>query len=222
MSTFLYLTDMSQSQASKYVTFNNAVHRLSVAAQILVIDRDLTTAPAGTTNGRVYIVKTSTASGSWSSKGNKIAFYDNGWKFISPQVGWNAYIIDEDVEVVYGGSSAWKLKHPEKIVQSLICSSSITVNWSLGGIGRMTFPSTIPSAEITFSGGTNCPKGLLQIKQSSSGGNAIALQSSQVRGTSNLPSTTPLSTAANKVDYLGFVYHGGDSKYDFVAMNKGF
>ena len=131
MTTFLQITDMVQNQASKYLTHNQANHRLAVMAQICVIDRDLTAPPGGESNGDVYIPK-ATATGAWAGKENQIAIYDNGWIFLVPVEGWRAYVQDENIDIIYDGS-AWKLKHPEKVVQTLICADNVTIDWSLGG-----------------------------------------------------------------------------------------
>jgi len=217
MTDFLQITDMVESQASKYLTHNQANHRLAVMAQICVIDRDLTAPPGSPSNGQVYIPK-ATATGAWAGKENYVAIYDNGWIFLLPAEGWRAFVQDEDVEINYNGS-AWKLKHPEKVVQTITCADNVTIDWSLGGIGKMTFDRA--TVAFTFSGAVDGQKCQLLLKQDATGGRTVTF-GSEVRGSDDLPSPPTLSTGANKLDRLGYVYNGTDSKYDFVAINKGY
>jgi len=217
MTAFLQITDMVESQKSKYLTHNQANHRLAVMAQILVEDRDLTAPPGSPGNGQVYIPK-ATATGAWAGKENQIAIYDSGWVFLMPDEGWSAYVQDEDVEIFWNGS-AWKLKHPEKVVQTITCADNVTVDWSLGGIAKMTFDRA--TVAFTFTGAYAEQKCVLKLKQDATGGRTATF-GSEVRGSDDLPSPPTLSANPNKTDYLGYIYSGADSKYDFVSINKGF
>jgi hypothetical protein len=61
---------------------------------------------------------------------------------------------------------------------------------------------------------------LIRLRQDGVGGRTIAFGGVFRFGT-DLPSVT-LTTAINKTDYLGCVYHGADAKWDVIAFIKGF
>lgn len=70
-----------------------------------VVDRDLTAPPGSPTTGAVYIVATS-PTGAWSGQAGKLALYDGSqWLFRSPVEGHQARVLDENVNLVYDGSS---------------------------------------------------------------------------------------------------------------------
>lgn len=75
--------------------------RLGAIVGLSVKDRDLTAPPASPTNGDRYIVP-SGATGAWSGKTGQIAVRIAGaWEYHVPQVGWLAYIEDEQVLSVF-------------------------------------------------------------------------------------------------------------------------
>lgn len=93
------------SQAQKHVTHNEALQLLDTVVHLSVIDRDLVTPPVNPAEGGRYIVAPG-ASGAWAGQVGKIAsFVDGGWSFATPQEGWIVWIADEDVLVVWNGSS---------------------------------------------------------------------------------------------------------------------
>jgi len=75
--------------------------RLGAIVGLSVKDRDLTAPPASPTEGDRYIVPAG-ATGAWAGKTNKIAVWIGGaWEYHVPQVGWLAYIEDEDKLTVF-------------------------------------------------------------------------------------------------------------------------
>lgn len=102
----LLFPEISESQAAKYLTHNQALHIIDALLNCGVIDRDLTAPPGSPVNGDVYIPK-ATATGAWAGKENKLAQWDvTAWVFHTPEEGWHAWIRDEDILAVWSGS-AW-------------------------------------------------------------------------------------------------------------------
>src|SRR5581483_3036341 len=63
---------------------------------------------------------------------------------------------------------------------------------------------------------------LIRLRQDATGGRTLAFGGVWRFGTQLLATDVVLSTAANKTDYLGAVYHSGDDKWDVIAFLKGF
>lgn len=95
------------SQAQKHVSHNEALDALDVVVQLCVLDRDLSSPPAGPGDGDRYIVA-APAGGDWAGQEHKIAvFRDGGWLFVTPRQGWLAFVADEDALLCFAGG-AWK------------------------------------------------------------------------------------------------------------------
>jgi len=97
-------------------------------------------------------------------------------------------------------------------------SSSVTIDWSLANCHRLTLTGT-PTA-LTFTNGVDGEKLILELKQDSVGSRLVTLPSN-VRYSTTIPSIL-LSTAANRIDKLGFMFNSVDGKYDLVAVSYGF
>lgn len=98
------VTLLEQSQAQKEITINEALMRIDTLLAGGAIDKDLATPPGSPTAGDVYIVAAS-GTGAWSGKSGKVAYYDQGWKFIDPKEGMLLWLKDEDQLYYYSGSS---------------------------------------------------------------------------------------------------------------------
>ncbi len=109
------------------------------------------------------------------------------------------------------------LNDPDKLVQTLTCADSVTVDWSKGSMAEITLDRA--STTFAFSGAYNGQRCLLVVKQYSGPG-AITL-GSEVRGGTGTTLPVSLSLTDGKKDYIGFIYNGTDSKYDYVSMDKG-
>ena len=97
-------------------------------------------------------------------------------------------------------------------------ASSVTINWDLANCHRLTLGGT-PTA-LTFTGGVDGEKLILELKQDATGSRTITLPPN-VRYSSTIPSIV-LSTSPNRIDKLGFMYNLSDGKYDLVAVSYGF
>lgn len=104
-TTNLQLPYILAAQAQKHVTHNEAIRALDTLIQISAEDKDLNTPPISPSEGNCYLVA-SPATGEWSGKENNIAaFQDGAWMFYEPFEGWVSWLRDEDIQVVYDGTS---------------------------------------------------------------------------------------------------------------------
>ncbi|MFM6154946.1 MAG: DUF2793 domain-containing protein [Sphaerospermopsis kisseleviana] len=102
------LPQLSEGQASKATTINEALAKLEALTIGGVISRTTTTPPASPAEGDIYIVPAS-ATGAWSGQNTKIAHYFNGaWQFYSPANGWYLFSIP-DAKFVWFNGTAWGL-----------------------------------------------------------------------------------------------------------------
>jgi hypothetical protein len=105
----LGLDELEDSQSQPHVPVNAATRALEQYAQLLTLDKDLSSPPAAV-DGDAYIVA-SGASGAWAGWTNSIAYYSGGWLRIEPRVGMTAYVADEDAYYKYldGSPGSWDL-----------------------------------------------------------------------------------------------------------------
>jgi len=103
----LSLPLMIRNQSGKEVTHNEALVIIDVLLNNGIIDKDLSTPPTSPNEGDTYIVNT-TATGDWLNQEGKIAFYNNGWRFIAPKEGFTVWINDENLLYSHTGSS-WQV-----------------------------------------------------------------------------------------------------------------
>jgi hypothetical protein len=95
------------SQASQDVTHNTGLNIEDILMHLAVssVATPVVTPPGSPIDGDTHIVGTF-ATGAWSGKDGKIAFYMQGWSFITPVEGVIAYGKDTDIIYTYNGS-AW-------------------------------------------------------------------------------------------------------------------
>jgi hypothetical protein len=104
-STHLAMPYLEAAQAQKHVTHNEALRVLDAIVMLTVLDRDLATPPGSPDDGDRYLVASS-PTGAWVSQAGKIAARQDGaWRFCSPQEGWRIWIADEDILLVFNGTS---------------------------------------------------------------------------------------------------------------------
>ena len=95
------------SQAQKHVTHKEALRLLDAVVHLSVRSRTRTDAPEIPAGGDRYLVA-APASGNWTGKEGTIAcFIDGGWLFVTPAIGWQAYVEDEAQLLVFDGA-LWK------------------------------------------------------------------------------------------------------------------
>ncbi|WP_170559474.1 DUF2793 domain-containing protein [Ruegeria atlantica] len=102
----LNLPFLQPSQAQKHVTHNEALRRLDLVVQLSVMSTDATTPPSVPAQGQLYALG-SAPIGDWSGHAAELAAWlDNGWHFITPEMGWRAWDQENERLKVWNGS-AW-------------------------------------------------------------------------------------------------------------------
>lgn len=105
----LALEPLVSAQAQKHVTVNEALARVDAAAQLAVLDRDLTDPPASPADGDRYLLPAA-PTGAWSGRGGDIAVWEDatlGWLFLTPRIGWRVWAIDEGAFLILT-ASGWQ------------------------------------------------------------------------------------------------------------------
>lgn len=104
-STLLALPYIQPAQAQKHVTHNEAIELLDLIVQLTVQDFTASTPPSSPAEGDTYALDT-TPSGAWAGQAGMLAsFRGNGWLFVSPRIGWQAYGVTTADMRVYDGSN---------------------------------------------------------------------------------------------------------------------
>jgi len=119
----LDITPLVEGQSSGEVTANDAFNRLDAAVLLTVKDRDLTAPPGGESDGDRYLVGGS-ATGAWSGHDGEIAAYYSGWVFFTVLEGWRMWVDDENVLLVYDGSSWVEVQQSLRTVETGITAST--------------------------------------------------------------------------------------------------
>jgi len=102
----LGMDEVAASQSQPEVPINASLRLLDVLVQCNVLSQ-VAALPGSPSEGDAYILTATTGGGSAAD----IAYYSGGWNFISPQLGWMAYVIDEAAryEFVGGSPAGWEL-----------------------------------------------------------------------------------------------------------------
>jgi len=117
-STNLNLPYVQAAQAQKHVTINASLEIVDVVLQLSVGDKDLTSPPGSVAEGARFIVA-SGASGVWQGHADDVAVWRAGaWAFLTPNLGWLAYVEDEGVFYVFA-DSGWRRAHPDGAVETV-------------------------------------------------------------------------------------------------------
>lgn len=104
-TTRLGLPLVQAAQAQKHVTVNEALARLDGLVQLRLISQTVT-APPVAPDGTAYAVPEG-ATEAWAGKAGEIALaVGGGWDFITPEIGWMAWLASEARPVHWDGS-AW-------------------------------------------------------------------------------------------------------------------
>lgn len=100
-SANLSLPYLEAAQAQKHVTHNDALTLLDACVQLSVSDRNVVEAPLSPVAGVRYIIGASGV-GDFAGRPNQIAYWDEaGWRFLSPQVGWLAWVVSQGALFVF-------------------------------------------------------------------------------------------------------------------------
>jgi hypothetical protein len=106
-----------------------------------------------------------------------------------------------------------------KAVQTPASADVINLDWSKGSHARINLDR--PTTTINMTGAYNGQKCTLELVQDVVGGRAVAFGANVEPG-SDFTLPAALSIGANKVDFLGFFYSAGNSKYNYVSLSRGY
>lgn len=93
------------NQSGKEFTHNEALVIIDNMLQNHIISKTLNIPPAELNTGDMYIVAIDGVD-DWQNKDNKLAIYDNGWRFVEPINGMLFYVLEENCFYVY--ENEWK------------------------------------------------------------------------------------------------------------------
>ena len=88
------------AQAQKETTHNEALRIMDILNNMLIKDRTLATPPGSPANGDTYLVAAS-ATGVWAGQDGKIAFFYDGWSFITAYEGMQGYVDNEERQIIF-------------------------------------------------------------------------------------------------------------------------
>lgn len=103
----LGLPRLIANQAQPEVPVNEAMDILDVMVQLTVVSATATEpmgSPSQPPEGVAYVVP-NVGTGVFDGHGQQIAYYNAGWKFITPKAGWEAYVQDSAKSIRYTGGS---------------------------------------------------------------------------------------------------------------------
>ena len=108
---------LEAGQAQKHISVNEAFARLDALAQLRLQSLDVISPPTGINDGTCYVVATG-AGGEWAGKDGQLAIFSNGgWEYLTPEIGWRAWIVDIGEERRFSGSS-WDAENSGGFVPS--------------------------------------------------------------------------------------------------------
>lgn len=99
----LGLNLLEQAQAQKETTVNTALMRIDALLNTAAKTRGETSPPTSPSEGEVHIVGTG-ATGAWDAHDLEIAYFEQIWRFITPNEGVMLWVADEDKHYVFDGS----------------------------------------------------------------------------------------------------------------------
>lgn len=101
----LELPYLENSQANAELYHNEALNIVDILLSRGLVSRS-TTSPPAHSDGIAYLVPTG-ATGDWSGQAGKVAAsWGSAWVFYDPKDGWSAWVVDENVTIIYRGG--WK------------------------------------------------------------------------------------------------------------------
>lgn len=182
------------------ILVNEAFIRLE--AGIVAVESFGDTTPPSGVNGNAYVLGAA-PTGDWSGQGGNIAFYLDGWDFISmgaANEGLRVWVDDEDRIMVWNGS-AWESEYGGVNV----LSDGATIDWdlSLGKLATVTL-----GGNRTLNNPTNLRQGevyTLRVTQDGTGSRALTFSANYVFAGGTPPT---LSTGGGDVDVFTFVCTG--------------
>lgn len=175
----LNLAEIAESQSSKYVTHNEALRLLDVAANAAVIRQQVEVPSSTFSDGNAYIVASAPSAGSaWAGQTANIAYYFNSaWEFVSSIYdGFQCYDNNLGTTVVFD-NGIWRPDNNEALVSVNVSAGQTSINLDMhtGNIFHVVLQA---DASVQF---TNPPatgkngKIILYLEQDGTGSRAFNL-----------------------------------------------
>ena len=126
-------TILNEGDSGAEVAVNELLARI-LASLTRVIDSNTSTVPGSPSNFDSYIIPAgSSPTGDWSGQAGNIAFYLNGWQFITPVEGMRVRVTAKNLLITYDGSE-WTALTGEQT----LTDSGGNIDWDLSlGNGRV-------------------------------------------------------------------------------------
>jgi len=95
---------LQAAQAQKHVTVNEALVLLDGVGQMVLISATVTVPPGLASDGDCYGVGAGSVN-EWAGNIGDVAIYSNGgWVFVTPQMGWRAWVADVGAVALFDGT----------------------------------------------------------------------------------------------------------------------
>lgn len=106
----LSMEELEAAQSQPEIPVNEDLRLIDVLLHLRILDKDLGTPPGSPAAGDAYIVAGG-PTGAWVGHQNDIAFYADGWRFCTPQLGFRARVVDEGAWYLWaeGSPQGWTL-----------------------------------------------------------------------------------------------------------------
>lgn len=143
-------TLVEQAQAQKEVTVNMALIRLDALLNAGAVSRNAATPPVFPAEGDVYIIGVG-AAGAWGGQDGNIAYFNQIWRFITPNEGATLWVQEAQRHYVYAGSE-WVPENGRVMVPRQVAASYTLTKEEAGtcveledaGAITLTLPATLP------------------------------------------------------------------------------
>jgi len=119
-------------------------------------------------------------------------------------------VVSTGVQGPAGGSGPLRASNPT-------WAATMAIDWSTADVVRITLAG---NTTFTFTGATNDQRLMLELTQDATGGRTVTWPAS-LRYSSTIPAIA-MSTAAGRLDRIGFIYRAGTNTYDVIAVAIGF
>ena len=151
----LLIPEIAESQASKYITHNEALRILDAVVQCNVLTEGTIVPPGSPTDGDTHIIgiDTDSTSDDWEGHDSEIAYYkSSAWIFIMPHEGWRAYCQANGVTYIYvpskvaSGEDPWEVAPESEFEARSYCNVTPSASLTLLYVvltGPVNFPDDL-------------------------------------------------------------------------------
>lgn len=100
----LNLPYLTSGQAGAEFTVNQSLNILDALVRGAVTSRNINSAPPNPQDGQMFLIGSS-PTGDFENNANELALYYSGWIFIDPKVGTRVWVINENILIVFNGTT---------------------------------------------------------------------------------------------------------------------